>query len=64
MRKEIWLRMDKEELMDNDITEIITHTYYADGKVIKTESEYKYKEKVLTVEESTCPPIPIGFHEP
>ena len=54
----------EDDTMDNDIVEIITHTYYADGKVIKTESEYKYKKKLLTVEESTCPPIPIEFHEP
>lgn len=32
------------ELADDDIVEIITHTYYADGKVIRTETDYKYKE--------------------
>lgn len=53
--------MDKdEELMNDDIAEIITHAYYADGKVIKTETEYIYKEKVLRVEENDCPSIPIG----
>ena len=46
--------MDKDkDLMDDDIAEIITHTYYADGRVIKTETEYIYKE-------NDCPPIPIG----
>lgn len=31
------------ELADDDIVEIITHSYYADGRVVKTETEYKYK---------------------
>lgn len=32
-----------EEEIDKDIVEIITHTFYADGKVIRSETEYKYE---------------------
>ncbi len=53
----------EDNTIDDDAIEIITHTYYADGRVIKTETEYKYKEKIK-VEENDCPPIPIGFHIP
>lgn len=55
---------EDEELMDNDIVEIITHTYYADGKVVRTETDYKYdngyqyyKHKDGTI--STCSEIEI-----
>ena len=30
--------------VDEDIQEIITKNFYADGKPIKTETEYKYKQ--------------------
>lgn len=39
---------DEEELIklaDDDIVEIITHSYYADGRVIRTETDYKYCER-------------------
>lgn len=34
---------DELMLIEDDIVEIITHTYYADGKVIRSETDYKYK---------------------
>lgn len=35
------IRMLEEN--DNDAIEIITHTYYADGKAVRIETDYKYK---------------------
>ncbi len=35
---------DNENILDDDIEEIITTTQMADGKIIKTITEYKYKE--------------------
>ena len=35
----------EDETIDDDIVEIITYRYYADGKVIRTETDYKYCER-------------------
>ena len=37
-------KKDNEDLLDDDIEEIITTSQMADGKIIKTITEYKYKE--------------------
>lgn len=39
--------LDKEEyeIEDKEVTEIISRTFYADGKPIKSSMEYKYKDK-------------------
>lgn len=47
------------ESIDEDIEEIITDTIYADGKVRKIITEYKYKHDEV---QNDCPKIPIGFH--
>lgn len=35
---------DNEEIIDEDIREITTTTFYSDGKPIKIETSYKYLE--------------------
>lgn len=38
-----------DELIDKDVTEIISTTVYADGKVIKATMEYKYKDNEINI---------------
>lgn len=55
--EEMFLDTEDDELIDKDITEIISTTRYADGKPIQSTMEYKYDNKEDGVEGSTCPPI-------
>lgn len=59
-KEEVELDTTYDEVIDEDITEIISTTHYADGKPIISRMEYKYKESNNKQEESTCPPIKIG----
>lgn len=42
--EEVTLDTIEDEVMDKDIIEIISTTQYADGKLIQSKMEYKYKE--------------------
>jgi hypothetical protein len=42
--EEVTLDTIEDEMMDKDITEIISTTQYTDGKPIQSKIEYKYKE--------------------
>lgn len=55
--EEMILDTEEDELIDKDITEIISTTQYADGKPIQTTMEYKYDNKDDKGEGNTCPPI-------